>query len=74
MAAIRKPDPELLPIHLRRCPHCQTRMITVGIESEPSGFERRSFECRNCGHAETGTLVSDPYRSDGAIRNLGILE
>ena len=74
MAAMRKPDPELLPIDRRRCPRCQTRMITVGIESEPGGFERRSFECRGCGHAEIGTVAGDPYSSDAAIRELRVSE
>jgi hypothetical protein len=74
MAATRKPDPELLPIHRPRCPRCQTRMITVGIESEPGGFERRSFECRKCGHAETGSVLGDPYRSDEPIGDLRVSE
>jgi len=39
-------------------------MITVTIESGSDGFERRSFECRNCGHAETGIVGADPFRSD----------
>jgi hypothetical protein len=49
------------------------RMITVAIELVPGGFERRSFECRKCGHAEIGTVASDPYRSDGANRASGEL-
>lgn len=73
MTATRKPDPELLPIHRPRCPQCQMRMITVAIELVPGGFERRSFECRKCGHAEIGTVASDPYRSDGANRASGEL-
>lgn len=74
MAATRKPDPELLPIYRPRCPRCQTRMITVDIESEPGGFERRSLECRKCGHAETAIVVGDPYRSDGVIGDLRVSE
>jgi hypothetical protein len=49
-------------------------MITVGIESEPGGFERRSFECRKCGHAETGSVLGDPYRSDEPIGDLRVSE
>ena len=74
MPATRKPDPELLPIHRPRCPRCQTRMITVGIELESGGFERLSFECRKCGHAETETVVGDPYRSGGPISDLRVSE
>jgi len=49
-------------------------MITVDIESEPGGFERRSLECRKCGHAETAIVVGDPYRSDGVIGDLRVSE
>jgi tRNA(Ile2) C34 agmatinyltransferase TiaS len=68
MLAMQKPDPELLPVHRPRCPQCQKRMITVGIELMSDGFERRRFECRKCGHAETGTVASDPYRSEASRR------
>ena len=61
---LAKPDPELLPIHRPRCPDCQTRMITVAIASGPEGFERRTYECRKCGHAETGIVACDPLKSD----------
>src|SRR5215212_5132028 len=60
MVLPHKPDPELLPMHRPRCPHCQTRMITTAIESAGEGFERRSFECRKCAYAETATVASDP--------------
>jgi hypothetical protein len=66
MPAIKRPDPELLPIHRPRCPDCQTRMITIAIAAGPEGFERRTFECRKCGHVETGMVASDPLKSDAA--------
>ena len=66
MVLPHKPDPELLPMHRPRCPHCQTRMITTAIESEAEGFERRSFECRKCAYAETATVASDPIEIRGA--------
>jgi hypothetical protein len=66
MAATRKPDPELLPIHRPRCPNCQTRMIAVAIASGPEGFEHRTFECRKCGHCETDVVANDPLKPDAA--------
>jgi hypothetical protein len=64
MAAMRRPDPELLPVPRPRCPNCQTRMIAVAIASGPEGFERRTFECRKCGHCETDVVANDPLNSD----------
>jgi hypothetical protein len=57
MLATTKPDPELLPIHRPRCPICQTRMITAAVAAGPQGFEQRTFECRKCGHTETGMMA-----------------
>jgi hypothetical protein len=48
-------------------------MITVAIESGPEGFECRTFECRKCGHGETGILASDPLNSDAAGLMVGEL-
>jgi hypothetical protein len=39
-------------------------MITTDIASGPDGFEQRSFECRKCGHSETGLVACDPVVSD----------
>lgn len=66
MPVRKKPDPELLPIHRPRCPDCQARMITIAIASGPEGFERRTFECRKCGHAETDIVACDPFQSSAA--------
>jgi hypothetical protein len=41
-------------------------MITVAIASGPDGFERRTFECRKCGHGETAMVTSDPLGTDAA--------
>jgi len=73
MAATRKPDPELLPIHRPRCPNCQTRMITVAIASGPEGFEHRTFACRQCGHCETDVVTNDPLKSDAVGWTVGEL-
>lgn len=39
-------------------------MIAVAIASGPEGSERRSFECRKCGHRESDLVASDPLKSD----------
>jgi hypothetical protein len=64
MASVRKSDPELLPIHRPRCPGCQMRMMSADVSSGPEGFERRTFECRKCGHTEIRIIACDPLRSD----------
>jgi hypothetical protein len=71
MVLPHKPDPELLPMHRPRCPHCQMRMITIAIEPGDEGFERRSFECRKCAYAETATVASDPTEFRGTGRAAG---
>ena len=64
---MRKPDPELLPIQRPRCPKCQMRMLTIGIEDDaPDGFENRTFECLRCHHTETKLLAADPLKT-GAL-------
>jgi uncharacterized protein with PIN domain len=70
MPATKKPDPELLPIHRPRCPKCQTRMITVAVASASEGFERRTFECRKCGHSEPGSWRATRF---GRVRQAGPL-
>lgn len=59
-----KPDPELLPIHRPRCPHCQSRMITKDVTGGPEGFEHRTFLCNHCGYKETKVVACDPMKSD----------
>jgi len=38
-------------------------MITTAIAAGPQGFEQRTFECRKCGHSETGMMAYDPLES-----------
>jgi hypothetical protein len=66
MGSWKKPDPELLPIHRPRCPHCQTRMITAAVSDRPDGFEHRTFKCLKCAHTDALMLVSDPLKSSAA--------
>jgi hypothetical protein len=41
-------------------------MITAAVAAGPQGFEQRTFECRKCGHTETGMMASDPFQSGAA--------
>jgi len=66
---MRKLDPELLPIQRPRCPKCQARMMSVGTEDAPDGFEKRTFECLKCQH---GSDVDDEWASKG-VRNSVLL-
>jgi hypothetical protein len=46
------------------CPDCrQTRMLLAKLEAGPSGFDRRTFECRKCGRLETAVVSADPMKS-----------
>jgi hypothetical protein len=60
---MRTPDPELLPIQRPRWPKCQMRMVTIAFAPDAKGFERRTFECLKCHHAETRLMVADPIKS-----------
>ena len=47
-----------------RCPDCQqNRMLLSKLETEPSGFDRRTFECRTCGRVETTVASRDPMKT-----------
>jgi hypothetical protein len=47
-----------------RCPSCnQNRMLLSKLESGPSGFDCRTFECQKCGRVQTTVVSRDPLRS-----------
>jgi hypothetical protein len=44
-----------------RCATCQqNRMLLSKLETGPSGFDYRTFECQKCGHVQTMVIASDP--------------
>ena len=48
-----------------RCPTCDwNRMLLSKLETGPSGFDRRTFECQKCGRVETTVVSRDPMASD----------
>jgi hypothetical protein len=47
-----------------RCPTCnQNRMLLSKLETGPSGFDYRTFECQKCGCVQTMAVSSDPMES-----------
>jgi hypothetical protein len=54
----------LSAIERPRCPTCDhNRMLLSKLEAGPSGFDRRTFECRKCGRVETAVGSSDPMKA-----------
>jgi hypothetical protein len=39
-------------------------MLLSKLETGPSGFDRRTFECQKCGRVETTVVSRDPMTSD----------
>ena len=39
-------------------------MITSAVSDRPEGLEQRTFECKQCGHTDTRTVVYDPLKSN----------
>jgi hypothetical protein len=58
------PSTYLSPLERPRCSKCvQARMLLSKVETGPSGFDRRTFECQKCGHVHTMVIASDPMES-----------
>jgi hypothetical protein len=58
------PSAHVSAIRRPRCPTCQqNRMLLSKLESRPSGFDYRTFECRKCGRIQTTVVSSDPMTS-----------
>ena len=58
------PSTYLSPLERPRCPKCvQARMLLSKVETGPSGFDRRTFECQKCGHVHALIVSSDPMKS-----------
>jgi hypothetical protein len=58
------PSTYLSPLERPRCPKCvQARMSLSKIETGPSGFDRRTFDCQKCGHVHSLIIFSDPMKS-----------
>jgi hypothetical protein len=49
-------------------------MVTTAVSDGPEGFERRSFACRKCAHAEIRTVACDPFKSDAVDWTKGELD
>jgi transcription elongation factor Elf1 len=55
----------LSAIERPRCPACgHHRMLLSKLETGPSGFDHRTFECQKCGHVATTAVSHDPVASD----------
>jgi hypothetical protein len=55
------PSTYLSPLERPRCSKCvQAQMLLSKVETGPSGFDRRTFECQKCGHVHTMDMASDP--------------
>jgi len=58
------PSTYLSPLERPHCPKCvQARMLLSKVETGPSGFDRRTFECQKCGHVHALLVSSDPMES-----------
>ena len=59
---------DLAALDRPRCPSCeQNRMLLSKLETGPSGFDYRTFECQKCGRIRTMVVSSDPMTS-GTLR------
>ncbi len=39
------------------CPKCGANLTLAHIEPDQPGYDRRAFECRECGHSETKVIA-----------------
>ncbi len=39
------------------CPKCGANLTLAHIEPDQPGYDRRTFECRKCGHSETKVIA-----------------
>lgn len=56
MAKSRKSAAENAGMDVPRCSHCGGEMVLTRIEPDQPGHDRRTFECKDCGHLETKTV------------------
>jgi hypothetical protein len=48
-----------------QCPTCnQSRMMLSEVESGPTAFDFRTFECQKCGHLKKVAVSKDPMKSE----------
>ena len=45
-------DPQSMP-----CSKCGAKLTLAHIEPDQPGYDRRTFECRGCGHSETKVIA-----------------
>ena len=56
---------DLAALDRPRCPSCeQNRMLLSKLETGPSGFDYRTFECQKCGHVHAVSGSQDPMQSE----------
>jgi hypothetical protein len=55
---------QLSALERPRCPACnQNHMLLSKLETGPSGFGYRTFECQKCGRVQTTAVSDDPMVS-----------
>jgi DNA-directed RNA polymerase subunit M/transcription elongation factor TFIIS len=57
MPRFRKATSNPAAIEFPRCPHCGGQMMLTRIEPDAPGHDRRTFECKDCGHSESKTVA-----------------
>jgi uncharacterized Zn finger protein len=67
MPRLKKAAPERVAIELPRCPNCGGQMMLTRIEPERPGYDRRLFECKECGHSETTIVQFREARAEDGV-------